>query len=132
MIDLRAVHATQIQISEPDSNGVVSIYVPDAKVLNVRADNKTMTDPITEKGLFTQITGEEKKEAFADAQKKMREEAEADQALLRRSKENAKTLLSQYVLNMGEEMGVDLSVKWVDIPDASSSSQRSESTEGGK
>ena len=44
----------------------------------------------------------------------MRQEAENDQALLRRAQENAKQLLKQYIVNTGKEMGLNLSVKWVE------------------
>ena len=46
----------------------------------------------------------------------MRQEAENDQALLRRAKNNAKILLERYIINLGKEMGVEYTVNWVDNP----------------
>ncbi|MBQ9009659.1 MAG: DUF4230 domain-containing protein [Clostridia bacterium] len=110
------IDAGLIRISDPDPQGVVEIYVPDAKVINVYAAEKSLTEPLTERGWFTKITGKEKTEAFSSAQSAMRREAENDLALLRRAKENAKVLLERYVVNTGNGMGRRLSVKWINTP----------------
>lgn len=112
-IDLKA---DRILINNPDDGGVVNVYVPDAKVLNVDADQSSFSEPITETGAFTTITGKEKSDAYAAAQQAMRQEAENDQVLLRRAKNNAKILLEHYIINLGKEMGVDYSINWVDKP----------------
>ena len=110
------IDASQIQIGDPNANGVVEVYIPNAKVLSVYADQSTLSKPLTEQGLFTTITGEEQAKAFAKAQAAMREEAENDQALLSRAKTNAKILLEQYIKKTGKEIGVDYTVKWVNNP----------------
>ena len=110
------IDASQISISGPDAQGVVEVYVPDARVLSVYADEDSLTEPLTERGLFTKISGKEKAQAFSTAQSAMRQEAENDQALLRRAKENAKLLLERYIVNTGAGMGLRLSVRWVDSP----------------
>ena len=110
------IDASQIKINGPDSNGIVEVYVPDAKVFSVYADEASLTEPLSEKGWFTTISGKEKTEAFATAQSAMRQEAENDQSLLRRSKENAKLLLERYIINTGNQMGVTYTVKWIDNP----------------
>lgn len=110
------IDAEQIQIKDPSAQGIVEVYIPEAKVLNVYADESSLSEPIRESGLFTTITGEEKAEAFAKAQATMRQEAEADQKLLRRAQNNAKILLERYIINTGKEMGKDYSVKWISEP----------------
>ena len=110
------VDASQIQIKGPDKNGVVEVYVPEAKVLSVASDEDTLTDPISEKGLFTTISAKEKATAFASAQKAMRQEAENDSDLLRRTEENARVLLEKYIVNTGKEIGADYTVRWVSDP----------------
>ncbi len=112
-IDLKA---DRIQINNPDAGGIVDIYVPDAKVLNVDADENSFSKPLDETGLFTSITAKERSDAYAAAQENMRQEAENDQALLRRAKNNAKILLERYIINLGKEMGVEYTVNWVDNP----------------
>lgn len=108
------IDASQIQITGPNAQGVVELFVPDAKVLSVYADEKSLSEPLSENGWFTTISGKEKTEAFSTAQSAMRQEAENDQALLRRAKENAKLLLERYIINTGKEMGLNLSVNWVE------------------
>lgn len=110
------IDANQITISEPDSNGIVNVYIPEAKVLSVYADENSLTEPLSENGWFTTISGKEKTEAFSAAQSAMRQEAENDQVLLRRSKENAKVLIEKYIINTGNEMGLDLTINWTDAP----------------
>ncbi len=110
------IDASQIQINGPNKDGIVEVFVPDARVLNVYADENSLTEPLSENGWFTTISGKEKMEAFSTAQIAMRQEAEKDQALLGRAKENAKLLLERYIINTGNEMGRSLSVKWIEIP----------------
>ena len=107
------IEANQVQIIGPDKDGIVKVYVPEAKVFNVTADEATLTEPISETGWFTTISGEEKLKAFASAQKVMRDEAEQDQDMLTRAKENAKKLLEKYIVNMGREMGCTYTVVWL-------------------
>lgn len=108
------IDAGAIQITGPDENNIVEVYIPEARIMNIYADVNSLSDPLTESGLFTTISGEEKTQAFVTAQNSMRQEAETDQAMLRRAKENAKTLLERYVVNTGKAMGMDLTVKWVE------------------
>ena len=110
------IDASQIQINTPDSKGIVEVYVPEAKVLNVSADETSLSDPISEKGIFTTITGEDQAKAFASAQSAMRQEAENDQTLLKKSRNNAKVLLERYIINTGKEMGANYDVVWIDKP----------------
>ena len=107
------IDASLVQISKPNADGVVEVYIPDATVLSVSADIATLSDPISESGWFTSISGEEKAEAFAGAQKEMRRQAEEDRALLRRAKENAKRIIENYIVKTGEEMGVVYTVSWI-------------------
>lgn len=110
------IDASKIIINGPDANGIVEVYVPEAKVLSVYADEASLTEPLSENGWFTTISGKEKTEAFATAQAAMRQEAENDQSLLRRSRENAKLLLERYIVNTGKQIGADYTVKWIDSP----------------
>lgn len=110
------IDASQIKITEPDTQGVVEVFIPEAKILSVHADDNSLTEPLSENGWFTTISGKEKVEAFSAAQSAMRQEAENDQPLLKRAKENAKLLLERYIIETGNEIGLNLSVKWVEVP----------------
>jgi len=111
------IDASQIRISNPNSMGVVNAYVPDAKVLNVLPDENSFSEPITELGLFTSISGKEKIEALSRAQEVMSEEANNDQTQLSRAKNNAKTLLERYIINFGKDIGKNYTVNWTVNPE---------------
>lgn len=104
----------EVRVAEPDEDGVVEIYVPQAKIINVGATEESMTEPITETGAFTTITTEEKATAFSEAQTTMKTNAESDNSILNQAHNNAKALLKQYVINVGKQIGEDYTVKWVE------------------
>ena len=110
------INAGEIQINSPNAEGIVEVYVPDAKVLSVDADEESLSIPVTEEGLFAEISGKDQAQAYSAAQSAMRQEAENDQSMLMRAKSNAKVLLERYIVNTGKEMGQDYSVKWIDSP----------------
>jgi len=107
------INASEVQISDPDKNGVVKIYVPEVEILSTYQDEKSMTKPITDAGIFTSITSEEKVKALSEAQATMRANADADVELKNKAKSNVKKLLEQYVINLGKQMGKDYSVEWI-------------------
>lgn len=108
--------ADTILIGSPDASGIIDVYLPEPRVLRVDADESSFSAPLDETGLFTAITARERAEAYAAAQEKMRQEAEQDQSLLRRAKNNAKILLEHYLVTLGKEMGAAYTVRWVDNP----------------
>ena len=110
------IDVSDVQINEPDRKGIVRIYVPDAKILSVSADKDTMSEPLADKGIFTKITAEDKNKAFADAQATMQKNAEADAGMLAQAKNNAKELLEQYVINVGEQTSKTYKVEWLEKP----------------
>lgn len=107
------IDVNEVQVNQPDENGVVRIYVPEARVINIEADENSMSDPILETGKFTTVTSEEKAKAFSAAQATMKENAENDDSILAQSRENAKALLKQYVIRVGEQIGQQYTVEWV-------------------
>lgn len=109
------VDVAEVDISEPVDN-VVTIYVPDAKILNSNVDRESMGELISDKGVFTVITGEDQANMYALAQASMKENAAEDTVILYQAHNNAKKLLEEYVLNLGQQMGMNLTVKWSDKP----------------
>lgn len=106
----------EVQVNAPDEQGVVRIYVPKAKVLGIDADENSMDDPIEETGQFTTISAQEKAKAFSEAQTNMKANAEADSSMLIQAQNNAKQLLKQYVINVGEQTGQKYTVEWIEKP----------------
>lgn len=110
------IHADEVVIKKPDADGTVQVYVPDAVILNSTADKDSLSLPITETGWFTNIKTEDVTLAFSEAQKNMRLQAENDTRLLKRATNNAKKLIEQYIINIGNEMGQSYTVKWLNAP----------------
>ena len=110
------VDVDQVQVSEPDSQNVVYVYVPNAKITNVSADSESMSEPISDTGVFTKITAEDQNQAFVQAQKDMETLADNDTSILNRAKNNAKKLIEQYIVNVGNQIGEHYTVKWLDEP----------------
>lgn len=108
------IDADQVKVSEPDANNVVKVSIPEAKILNVTADTDSMSQPITDTGIFTKITTEDQDEAFSQAQQDMEEEAKEDQSILARGQDNAKKLIEEYIVNVGEQIGESYTVEWVE------------------
>ena len=55
------IDINKVDISEPDTNNVITIKnFPDAEVQSTSLDKSTLSEPLTDKGVFTKITTEEK------------------------------------------------------------------------
>ena len=123
------IDVDQVEVNEPDENNIVYVYVPDARITTVSADADSMSEPISEAGKFTKITSEDQSQAFKQAQSDMQEKAEADDSILNRAKSNAKKLIEQYIINVGEQIGEQYTVEWLNEP-SNSKVEAEETTEG--
>ena len=63
---------------------------------------------------ITEITKEEETAALAEAQDDMKKTAQENEALLSQAKERAKNLIEGYVKNVGDQVGKEYSVIWID------------------
>ena len=110
------IDASKVSVSEPDMNGKVTITIPPARVLGVNVETESFTDPITHMGPLTRdFTAEERNQAYAETQAEMREMAENDDALKAKARQRAKSLLEEYVKNVGNEIGQEYTVTWKDV-----------------
>jgi hypothetical protein len=109
------IDINKVDISEPDTNNVITIKIPDAEVQSTSLYKSTLSEPLTDKGVFTKITTEEKTEALSSAQQNMKETAQKDTSLLAQAKEHAKLILQGYINNLGEEFNEEYTIKWVDV-----------------
>ena len=50
------IDINKVDISEPDTNNVITIKIPDAEVQSTSLDKSTLSEPLTDKGVFTKIT----------------------------------------------------------------------------
>ena len=109
------VDVSKVRIDGPDANNVVTITVPNAQVIGQpQADESTFSDIYSDTGLLTPITTVDQSVALEEAQKEMKESAEANSTLRNGARERAKTLLSQYVTKIGDLQGVKYEVQFRD------------------
>lgn len=108
------IDINKVTVSEPDKDNVVKITIPEAQVLSANIDEDSISTPLTDKGFLTSISTEEKVETLNKTQSDMKGKAEKDNEMLIRAKERAKTLLEEYIKNVGESIGEDYTVEWKD------------------
>ena len=110
------IDISQVTVSEPDKNGVVTVTMPDAQVLNVDVDDDT--------GFLTSVTTEEKTTTLAGAQEAMEQQAKENTEMLSQAKARAKTLIEEYIKNVGESIGEEYTVEWKDAEPGMTESEK--------
>ena len=108
------IDISQVTVSEPDKNGVVTVTMPDAQVLNVDVDEDSLGTPLTDTGFLTSVTTEEKTTTLAGAQEAMEQQAKENTEMLSQAKARAKTLIEEYIKNVGESIGEEYTVEGKD------------------
>ncbi len=109
------INVNEISITGPDENGVYTVTLPEAEVLtNPQIDEGSIIEPLTEQGWFTEITNEDRMTALRDAQETVRETVNNDDSLLFQARERAKELIERFIVNYGETVGEEYSVRFVD------------------
>lgn len=109
------IDVSKVSVKKPTADGVVKVTIPDAEILSVDLDEDSMSEPLTDTGFMTEITKEEETEALAEAQNHMEEIANENGNLLNQAKERAKSLIEGYVKNVGEQIGKEYTVEWVEF-----------------
>ena len=109
------IDVSKVSVEKPTADGVVKVTIPNAEILSVDLDEDSMGEPLTDTGFMTEITKEEETEALAEAQNHMEETANENGNLLNQAKERAKSLIEGYVKNVGEQIGKEYTVEWVEF-----------------
>ncbi len=103
------VNQLTVEVNENE----VTITMPPVVILSANVNKDTLSsdsfyyDPTTK-----HPTVEEQQEAFNGAQKDMIATAEADESLKESARDNAKTLLENYVKRVGDLLGVEYTIVW--------------------
>lgn len=118
------IDISQVTVSEPDKNGVVTVTMPDAQVLNVDVDEDSLGTPMTDTGFLTSVTTEEKTTTLAGAQEAMEQQAKENTEMLSQAKARAKTLIEEYIKNVGESIGEEYTVEWKDAEPGMTESEK--------
>ena len=118
------IDISQVTVSEPDKNGVVTVTMPDAQVLNVDVDEDSLGTPLTDTGFLTSVTTEEKTTTLAGAQETMEQQAKENTEMLSQAKARANTLIEEYIKNVGESIGEEYTVEWKDAEPGMTESEK--------
>jgi hypothetical protein len=118
------IDISQVTVSEPDKNGVVTVTMPDAQVLNVDVYEDSLGTPLTDTGFLTSVTTEEKTTTLAGAQEAMEQQAKENTEMLSQAKARAKTLIEEYIKNVGESIGEEYTVEWKDAEPGMTESEK--------
>ena len=118
------IDISQVTVSEPDKNGVVTVTMPDAQVLNVDVDEDSLGTPLTDTGFLTSVTTEEKTTTLAGAQEAMEQQAKENTEMLSQAKARAKTLIEEYIKNVDESIGEEYTVEWKDAEPGMTESEK--------
>ncbi len=92
----------------------LTITMPEAKVLSCTVDEKTLTEEsyIVDQN-SAKIDAEDEISAFEEAQKQLEENASNDTAMLLGAQQRAKSLIKDYIKNIGEVTGKTYTIEWV-------------------
>lgn len=110
------IDASKVEISQPDENNVVTVTLPQAEILSEHGTiyEGTMSTPVTETGFLTTLTADDKMKALNAAQDTMMEEAKSDETLMNQAQNRAEVLLENYVKSVGESIGEEYTVEFVE------------------
>ncbi len=126
------IDISKVKIGQADEKGIVRVYIPEVEKFRVNQDSTSLQEPVYETGVFTSITTEEKTTALSKAQENMEATAKTDQSMLQRARENAKTLIEQYIINVGVNLRQEYDVAWVDTPQEVNQGENKGETENGE
>ncbi len=110
------IDASKVKIVTNGNN--VKVYLPEATILSVSVDSKSISELISETGWFTKITTEERAEAYENAQADMKAKAESNTALLSQATQRAKDTIRDYIINVGTLIGEEYEIEWMVNKDA--------------
>ena len=108
------VDVSQVSIEIEDNE--VTITLPEAKVFGCEVDSDSLTEDsfIVAKGSAS-IDAADEVEALKIAQTRLAEMAPNDRTLLANARQQVQNLLEDYISNIGNAVGKEYSIKWIDV-----------------
>lgn len=108
------IDMSQVSMDITDHN--VTITIPEAEVLEVSVDDKSYNENsyiMSQDGWNSnKITAEDTTEAVKVAKEKMKQTAMENSSLLLSAQERAKKLIENYLLRLGDSVGVEYNINW--------------------
>lgn len=121
------INAGGIKVSNPDKDGVITVTIPKATVLDKDLDeksSKTIESDRTVLFFFTdQINTEDRLEAIAGAQDDMVESASKNEMVLGEAQERAKKIIERNIIAIGEAGGRHYKVQFVDASEVATEAE---------
>lgn len=109
------IDISKLEMSIKDN--VITITMPEAEILSCVVEESSLDKEsyiMIREGLGAEkITADDQTLAFQTAQENMREAAESDTELLLQAKQRAKSLLEDYIKNIGDMLGKAYTINWV-------------------
>lgn len=108
----------------------VKVTLPSAKLLNISIDEKNLNEDsyfFSPDGLNkNEITADDQTKAINDAQEEMKKKVRENSAVMVSAQNRAKTLIENYIKQLGEMAGIEYQIEWNYIEDK----EEPEETEG--
>lgn len=132
------VEANQIKVSEPDNDGIITVFIPEAVILDKDLDEESMYEIDSESPLwgfiplYEAVNTEERKAALDDAQENMVASASQNGMILEEAKGRAKKIIEKNIIALREASGKKYKIKFIDASGAQTVTEMQEpsSTEG--
>lgn len=102
---------SQVEVNVNSENVIITI--PPAEILDVKVDETSLTqDSFIVAKNSAKIEAEHQTEAFKEAQSDMEEAAKNNSTLLITAQQQAQKLLTDYVNNIGKQIGKEYTITW--------------------
>lgn len=99
------------------NDGVITVSVPEAEILSIEVQEDSYY--IEGESSKNKITADDQTKAISDAQQTMEETVKENKSLLINARERAKSLIENYIVQLGNICGKEYTVKFVDIDTSS-------------
>ncbi len=96
-------------------NECVRIELPPAEILNCKIESELEDAKYYVAKDSAAVKGEDEIAAFKEAQANLQDDVKKDNNLLRNARNRAKTLLGEYIMNLGAMVGKNYKIEWIEL-----------------
>lgn len=109
------IDTDKMKIKESEK-GIYRIYLPPAEIFSAIDDMSTISKPVCDIGAFADFTLEQESQIIVEGTEKLKND-EMTKGVLDQAYKSAKDIIEQYVTNIGNLIGEEYKVVWVDNPE---------------
>ena len=114
------VKTSDIKVSDPDENNVITVTMPKATILDKDLDEDSIYEISSDTTVLfffnDSVNTEDRKKALANAQEDMEASAAENEMILGEARDRAKKIIERKVKAAGEATGKNYKVRFVDAP----------------